>query len=97
MFRARCCVSKARAPAAPVAWEAEDDELNGDPQAALRAELGAMTLGVLKKRAREMGVVPELIDEADDTDDAETSKRAVVELILSQARDREPESDDDGI
>ena len=46
-----------------------------------------MTLGALRRRARAVGVGAELLDDADDTDDPEVNKRAVVNLILSQALD----------
>ena len=50
-----------------------------DAGAALRAELAEMKMGVLKKRAREAGVTPEQLDDADDADDP---KEAVMELIV---------------
>eukprot|EP01045_Picozoa_sp_COSAG04_P059321 COSAG04_NODE_29351_length_269_cov_1.076471_1_plen_57_part_10 len=56
MRRARCCVSKARAPPAFV------DE-------GLRAELGALRLSELRKRARESGVEEEVLEDATDADE----------------------------
>ena len=50
-----------------------------DAGAALRAELAEMKMGALKKRAREAGVTPEQLDDADDADDP---KEAVMELIV---------------
>ena len=46
-----------------------------DDMQKLRAELVGMKLGALKKRARETGVTPEQLDDADDEDDP---KQAVV-------------------
>eukprot|EP01047_Picozoa_sp_COSAG01_P030191 COSAG01_NODE_2097_length_8434_cov_116.410678_3_plen_1492_part_00 len=49
----------------------------------LRTELEAQKPSALKKRAREVGVDPERLDEADDADDV---KGAVVALILEKER-----------
>ena len=65
---------------------------NGDPQAALRDELRAMTLDALKKRASQMAVDLEQLDEADDADDV---KQAVLTLVLSKARESTAAADSD--
>ena len=46
----------------------------------LRAELEAMKLSAVKKRAKEAGVDAVLLDEADDAEDI---KAAVIDLILA--------------
>ena len=78
MRRTRCCVSKARAPPAFV------DE-------GLRAELGALRLSELRKRARESGVEEEVLEDATDADEP---KQAVIAILLERSRSRGPDARD---
>ena len=58
-------------------------EAPNEEEQALRAELEGMKLSEVKKRAREVGVEEEKLEEADDEDDI---KAAVIELIIEYGK-----------
>ena len=58
-----------------------------DPMAALREELAGMKTGALNKRAREVGVAADAMDDAADADDPQA---ALIELIIAASPVPEP-------
>ena len=64
-------------------WLPMAEEGTPPPEAELRAELAAMKVKALKKRAKEAGVDEEKIEDADDADDV---KSTVIELIVAAER-----------
>ena len=81
-----CSVAAPSSPPAPQAhsrWLPMAEEGTPPPEAELRAELAAMKVKALKKRAKEAGVDEEKIEDADDAHDV---KSTVIELIVAAER-----------
>eukprot|EP01050_Picozoa_sp_SAG11_P019096 SAG11_NODE_2989_length_2787_cov_1.598586_3_plen_237_part_01 len=59
-----------------------DVEASNDTSEALHAELLASNVAALKKRSREAGIAPSIVEDADDTDDP---KQTLIRLLLGSA------------
>ena len=68
-------------------WLPMAEEGTPPPEAELRAELAAMKVKALKKRAKEAGVDEAELEEADDADDV---KSTLIALIVARERVPEP-------
>jgi hypothetical protein len=79
-WRRRCCVSKGREPPE----RAERDEAD----AGVRAELAALKLSTLRRRAAAAGVEPDALDAIDDA--GGDIKGAIIELLLDLEGAHEP-------
>eukprot|EP01052_Picozoa_sp_SAG31_P043431 SAG31_NODE_7230_length_1748_cov_21.537902_1_plen_380_part_10 len=89
---ALCCAANARHPPAAAAPRKElgpagAAALMGAAERALRDELGRLKPSALRKRARELGLDEERVDEAEDSDDP---RAVLIDLLVSAALSREP-------